>query len=99
MLKKEITVEFYTIEKAALLMYRGAAFIVVGVYNFFLEEDKGHNNEEGEKDGARPTHVTKEARHFYSGSFSNGANHEVWCVTNIGSRPHENSPGRNSYKG
>ncbi len=31
-----------------------------------LEEDKGHDDEEGHKDSAGPSHVAEETRHFYA---------------------------------
>ena len=53
------------------------------------EEEKGDQKEEGKKDCRRPRHVAKETRHFPSGVFGNGADHEVRCVPDISNGPEE----------
>lgn len=57
---------FFTVGENCVIKKGGALASAAFFTLSLLEEDKGHDDEEGHKDSAGPSHVAEETRHFYA---------------------------------
>ncbi len=60
---------------------------------YVLEEDKGCQNKERDKDADRPDHVAEEAGHGNAAFLSNGTHHEVGGIAYVAVCAHKHGTG------